>query len=170
MRWLATVLSIFFLGFCGAGCTVRRAQVATQTALTAAAEGVDATDAVVDEALPGAIERAGDQAIAAGCADLRACMDAAGDILQPWTATVTGLRHARDTLQLLQDGLSLWIDTGALPDWEPICDDTEEVFGSLLGLLTTIGLEPPAVLSTIQPHVSTACELVVGFVQRQSGE
>jgi hypothetical protein len=133
MRWLATILSLLFLGFCSTSCTVRQAQTNAQTALTAAAEGVDAADAVVDEALPGAIEQAGDQAIAAGCADLRACMDAAEDILEPWTNAVSA----------------------------------EDVFTSLLGLLTTVGLEPPALLSTVAPHVSTACGLVVGFVRSQ---
>jgi hypothetical protein len=167
MRWLATILSLLFLGFCSTSCTVRQAQTNAQTALTAAAEGVDAADAVVDEALPGAIEQAGDQAIANGCADLRACMDAAEDILEPWTNAVTGLRHARDTLQLLQDSLSLWINTGALPDWGPTCESAEDVFTSLLGLLTTVGLEPPAALSTVAPHVSTACGLVVGLVRSQ---
>lgn len=164
MRWLLAVLSLFLLGFCGTGCTVRQAQRNTQTALDAAMDGVVAADASVDEGLPGAIERAGDQAIANGCNDLRACMDAAEDILHPWTAAVTGMRHALDTLYLLQDGLNLWIATGGLPDWEPVCAEVEETFGSLLALLAAVGLQPPERLSSVVPHVDTACRLVVSFV------
>jgi len=169
MRWFATILSLFFLSFCGTGCTAKRVQVGARTALTAAAEGVDAADRVVAEALPAAVERAGDQALAAGCNSPQACMDAAQDSLRPWTNAVTGLRHATDTLHVLDDGLSLWIATGALPDWGPVCDEAEAVFGSLLALLATVGLQPPALLSTVAPHVDTACELVVSFARSQQG-
>lgn len=167
MRWLVTVLALTLLGFCSGGCTEHRAQFATQTALTAAAEGVDAADRVVAEALPAAVESAGDQAsqeCAGSCPDPMAI---AVRILRPWTAAVTGLRHATDTLHVLQDGLDLWIATGSLPDWGPICEEAEQTFGSLLALLAAAGLQPPALLSTVQPHISTACELVVGFVQSQ---
>lgn len=167
MRWLATVLSLLFLSFCGTGCTVRRAQVGVQTALTAAAEGVDAADRIVDEALPAAFEHAGDQAQAECAGSCPDPMAIAERILRPWTSAVTGLRHAVDTLHVLQDGLDLWIATGSLPDWGPVCAEAEATFGSLLALLAATGLQPPALLSTVAPHIDTACTLVVSFAQSQ---
>jgi len=167
MRRLLAVLSLILLGFCSSGCTERRAQVAVQTALTAAAEGVDAADRVVDEGLPAAFERAGDQALAECAGSCPDPMAIARRILRPWTAAVTGLRHATDTLHVLQDGLDLWIATGQLPDWGLVCEEAEQTFGSLLSLFASAGLQPPALLSTVQPHVSTACELVVSFARSQ---
>jgi hypothetical protein len=167
MQRFLTVLVLLSLAL--SGCTVHRAQVAVQVALTAAAEGVDAADVVVDEALPAAFEQAGDDAITE-CAG--ACVDPMAIALRnlrPWTAAMTGVRHAVDTLTLLESGLHVWIATGALPDWSGVCAESEEVFGSLLALLQSAGLQPPELLSTVAPHIDTACTLVVGLVQAQQG-
>lgn len=168
---IITVIALTGLAFCSTGCTEKRAQVAVQTALTAAAEGVDATDQVVDEALPAAVERAGNQAseeCAGSCPDPMAI---AVRLLEPWTNAVTGLRHAVNTLQALQSGLNLWIATGQLPDWGPLCTEAEATYGSLLALIAATGLQPPALLSTVAPHIDTVCTTMAAFIaSRRGGE
>ena len=169
MRYLLTVLSLILLGFCSSACTTRKAQVAVQTALNIAGEGVESANVVITGALPAAAEDAAEEA-SQECA--HTCPDESALVLQhmqPWIAAVTGVRHATDTLHLLQAGLTLWIDTGVLPDLGPVCADTEEVFGSLLTLLAAVGVTPPALLTQVVPHVDTACTLVVSFARQSAG-
>jgi hypothetical protein len=165
MRWLATILSLLFLGFCSTSCTERRAQVAVQTALDTAMGSVVAGDEVLAEALPGAGAAArarAEERCQTTCPDLAALVL---EEMQPWVRAVTGFSHARATLYVAQDGLDLWIDVGTLPDYAPLCGEIEETFGSLVGLLETVGVDVPSAIDQVAPHISTVCELVAGFVR-----
>jgi hypothetical protein len=162
MRWFLMI--IVALALFTTGCTTRQAQVGTRTAFTAAMEGVVAGDEALATALPGAGARARERAeerCQTTCPDLSALVI---EEMRPWTQALTGLQHARSVLYLADDSVELWIDTGTLPDFAPICDDIESVFGDLVELLEAVGVNVPTVLDRVAPHVSTACEVVATYV------
>lgn len=163
MRWIMT--AIIALALLTTGCTTRQAQSAMRTSFDVAMEGVVAGDQALADALPGAGQRARNRAeerCAGSCPDLAALVL---EELHPWEAAYTALGHARETLYLADDSLELWIDTGVLPDFGPICADVEAVFGDLVSLLETVGVDVPGAVAQVAPHVSTACEVVARYIE-----
>jgi hypothetical protein len=166
VRWLLTL--IVALALFTTGCTTRQAQTAMRTSFDAAMEGVVAGDqALADAAQGNAGSRArarAEERCGGTCTNLT---DLVLEELRPWEQALTGLQHARATLYLADDLLELWIDTGTLPDFVPVCGDVEDAFVDLVALLTAVGVDVPAAVGEVGPHVSTACEILARYVSRE---
>lgn len=163
MKWLLS--GVIVLALVAVGCSERQAQSAMRTSFDAAMEGVVAGDEAYAKALPGAGARARARAedrCQTTCPDLAALVL---EEMHPWEAAYTGLEHAREVLYLADDAVELWIDTGVLPDFGPICGDVEAVFGDLASLLEAVGVEVPSQVDQVAPHVSTACNVIATFVE-----
>ena len=161
---LATLALSTLLG----GCTVSRAQVATQTALAQAAESLEATDRAVSLAgrpyVTGAVDRVrtihpegGDEAVSALRSEL-----------EPWYQAVEAMEHTQTSLELLQASAETWYATNDLPDdWEPLCAALRGDVEALLGLLEAVGVEVPAAISGATGFVEGICGYAAQLITRE---
>ena len=148
------------------GCSEHRAQVAVQSALTAGAEALSSADRVVAHGIP----EAGDAARAAVAAECPApCADWSPryrEAMSPWYDATRGLEVAAEALRLAQEGLDIWVDTGALPGgWSALCVDVGESLAALLELLGACGVDVPELLHRAPPVAETACRLASQYAQ-----
>ena len=160
--------SLLFVAFALAlagcqGSVQTRAQVATQTTLTALAEAVVVVNQDVHARLGpahlAAVHEVQEQC-PAPCPDWEARYDAE---LEPLTQVREVNRNLAAALHLTQSLLSLWIHEGALPaTWASRCHDLAEAAGALLGVLQTAGIDVPEALSgNCAPVIEATCRLVV---------
>jgi len=164
MRRMVLVLASALLA---SGCAAREAQVATQTALTAMAEGVNAAGQVIMEHMPAAADDAREHIAAQVQADglsTEEAMDMYDRAMASWVASIYALEVSRDVLQTGQSGLDIWVDTGDLPEsWGAFCNDIETSLLRVLDLFETLGLEPPAMLRSAARYSSEVCIVTADY-------
>jgi hypothetical protein len=159
--WIVA-LGLVVVGLLSSGCGVGRAQVATQTALVAVAEGLD----VADRAVVAVGQSRVDDAVlvvrsrcAAGCSDP---VQELRDELAPWYQAVGGLEAARATLEALQAAAEIWYVSDALPDsWPALCEAVEDEVRAVLALLEIAGVD---VQEAVGPDDAATLSRLVGLV------
>jgi len=152
-RVVAFILSLSLLG-----CAEQQAQVAVQASLTALATGLAATDEAVADAWPDAAAEARAHAVREYAGDVESGLERYDVLMRPWTETVDALREARAALYLAQGGVTVWIESGDLPDgWEPLCAGVGLAVSALLELLQPLDLELPAAVPLLAGYATQAC-------------
>ncbi len=165
--WVGLAAIGYMLGVASVcGCTTRQAQVATQTALTATAEGVSVAAEVLNEQTPELVKTAAAEAEVA-CPDpcsRETYTDYLDEKLLPLNRAVTGLKVARDACFVAQGTQDAWVASGELPDTAPLCKALGAAVSPVPQLLTDAGVKNvPAEVSAL---AGPATELVCGAVSR----
>lgn len=137
------------------GCTVRRAQVATQTSLTSVADGVQAAADIVARSVPAAEPGEG----------VEAYRERAAAHYQAATA----YDSSREALLALQAAQDAWVISGDLPDnWPALCSALGDAVGHLISSIEVAGVDLPAALSVAPGAVSSACSIAASFIEEDS--
>ncbi|MFH1833579.1 MAG: hypothetical protein ABH877_01025, partial [bacterium] len=88
--------------------------------------------------------------------------------MAPWYDATRGLEIAAEALRLAQEGLDIWVDTGALPaGWSGLCVDVGEALASLLELLEACGVDVPELLHRAPPVAEAACRIASQYAQSE---
>lgn len=153
------------------GCAERQAQVAVQTALSSLAHGLEASDALVAEAIPQAASRARTQVLEERESDPGMTVDEAmaryEHLMGAWNQTVTALRAVRASLYVGQDAVTAWVQSGDLPaSWGTFCGAIEAGVRDLLRLLEECGVEVPEIVLGIAGYSAQACEIAGPWLAR----
>jgi len=154
-------------------CTIHKAQIATQTALTSVAEGVDAGDRLVARMIPGAA----DEAIATARVRMGNCIEGCDALayyheeMEPWRNAVDGFEIVVASLLVVQELVEVWIATGTLSESAgDFCEELGDTTGAAMDLLGVIGVDLPPLLEAVPRTVDILCNLIAVNIDPEGGE
>lgn len=143
------------------GCATSRAQVATQTAIVAVAEGINSADRIVAPLARSAAESAVDE-IVEHCVR-NPCPDSVRllrERLAPWYRAVESLEAARMALEGLEDVAEVWYSTGSLSrSWGAICVVVVDALDVVLSRLESVGVRIVPLLRIAPEMIRPVCAM-----------
>jgi hypothetical protein len=84
-----------------------------------------------------------------------------------WTEAVDVLRSVRAALVLTQGAVTVWIETGNLPEeYAGLCEGLGQAVEGLVTLLDTLHVEVPEIVTTLTQHTAAACRLAAPWLAR----